>query len=230
MKIYKNFCVLSISFISFTCLAMPDKNNVDIKVRTEPQIEPFLGKKIDFSNGELFEDEVLYNIDLEGIKRRIVLNRDKMDVTFYTDPKDNFNKIKANIGFDLYVNDVKKKGEYNLNLHCPVTQDTYIEHQALFDEKVKDGQKISTYNLAFEVLERKVVDQGFYSFSFRPKDVRPLKIEEDDVEKELLRMEKEPSDAALLRKHIRDICLFIDLDLHKLVPDRSIRIETTPLK
>lgn len=230
MKIYKKVCILSISLILLACFAMPDTKGVDIKMRTEPQIEKVLGEKINFSDGILFEHKEFYNIDLEDINKKIVLNKDKVDVTFYTDPKDNFNKIKANIGFDLYIDDVKQNGEYNLNLNCPVIQDKFVEHQVLHDEKIKDGQKILTYNLWFETLERRVVDQGFYSFSFSPNDVRPLKIEEEDSEKELLRLEHVSAGEEIRRMGILNICQSIDLDLQNLDPNRNVKVEIISLK
>lgn len=230
MNIYKNLLVSSTIFISISCFAIPDFKEKDIQTRTEPQLDKFLGRKMDFSNGLLFKDEVLSNIELGDDSKRVVLNKDKMDVTFFTDPKDNFNKIKANIGLDFYVNDIKQPGEYNLNLHCSVIQEKYIEDKLLHNEQVKNHEKILTYNLIFNILESKVVDQGSFSFSFSPNDVSLLKIEETDTDKEQLRLEHTSPNKELLRMNILNICQFIDLDLQMLDISRNVRTEIIPLK
>lgn len=217
-------------FVSLTCFAQSEEQFDHLKIRTEPRIDKVLGQKIDFSHSSLFEYDVFYQIDLEYDRRKIVLNKNKMDVTFYTDPKDHFNKIKANIGFDLYENNIQQPGQYQLNLNCPVTKDWYKEEKLLHQEQIKDGKKISTYNLIFYVLKSEVVDRGSFSFSFNPQDVKPIKIEEDDSQKELLRLEHASSDQEMLRLSIFNICKTIDTDLFMSDINRNVITEITPLK
>lgn len=229
MKTYRKILVLSIICASFSCLTKSEEILNHVKVRTEPRIEKFLGQKIDFSNSSLFEYKEFYEIYLEFDHRKIILNKNKMDVTFYTDPKDNFNKIKANIGFDLYENNIQQRGQYHLNLNCPVTKEWYTDEKLLHQEQIKEGKKISTYNLIFDVLKSEVVDKGTYALSFNPQDVKPIKIEEEDSQKELLRLEHTSSDQEMLRKSIMNICQTIDTDLFMADINRNVITEITPL-
>ena len=175
---------LALSIISANCVA--DQN---IQTNMNSPDDRLLGIKIDASKIDQLTPEKLL-IELNR-NEKIRLNKNDMDITVFKDSKDGINKIKALIGFDLYFkNDLRSNHNY-LYAQCPITETKSVDERPTTFTQITNGKPSIFTAYPSKTLSKKVIDRGFYSFSFEPDVKNPIEVKPNTIpiEKELIALD-----------------------------------------
>ncbi|MDM1248727.1 hypothetical protein HX005_15165 [Acinetobacter sp. R933-2] len=175
---------LALSIISANCVA---DQNVQTKMNSPD--DRLLGIKIDASKIDKLTPEKLL-IEL-NMNEKIRLNKNDMDITVFKDSKDGINKIKALIGFDLYFkNDLRSNHNY-LYVQCPIKETKSVAERPTTFTQITNGKPSVFTAYPSKTLSEKVIDRGFYSFSFEPDIKNPIEVKPNTIpiEKELIALQ-----------------------------------------
>lgn len=175
---------LALSIISANCVA--DQN---VQTKMDSFDDRLLGIKIDASNIDKLTPETL-TIDLNS-NEKILLNKNDMDITVFKDSKDGINKIKALIAFDLYFkNNIRSYDNY-LYAQCPIKETKSVAERPTTFTQITNGKPSVFTAYPSKTLSEKVIDRGFYSFSFEPDIKNPIEVKPNaiPIEKELIALQ-----------------------------------------
>ena len=176
---------LALLIISANCVA--DQN---VQTKMDSLDDSFLGIKIDASKIDQLSPEKL-TIDLNS-NEKIRLNKNDMDITVFKDSKDGINKIKALIGFDLYFKNKLRSETNYLYIQCPVQESKSVWVAKPITQITNGKSSIVTAHTS-TTLSEKVIDRGFYSFSFEPDIRNPIIFKSNTIpiEKEVIALSME---------------------------------------
>lgn len=175
---------LVLAIISANCVA--DQN---VQTKMDSPDDRFLGIKIDASKIDQLTPEKLL-IELNR-NEKIRLNKNDMDITVFKDSKDGINKIKALIAFDLYFkNNIRSYDNY-IYAQCPIRETKSVAERPTTFTQITNGKPSVVTAYPSKNLSEKVIDRGFYSFSFEPDVKNPIEVKPNTIpiEKELIALQ-----------------------------------------
>ena len=138
-----------------------------VEVRTNEPSSQYLGMKIDLV-GRAFVDS--FSV---APGKSLFISKSLTDVRIKKDNVDGLNKFHALVAYSLHSGNAKPSEPRFLYVKCPVTRETYIDRSVFKDEMI-DGVMYSAMRVDQEVLSKKFLSLGSYSFLSSPDDVVPL--------------------------------------------------------
>lgn len=151
----------SLSLVLFSLLLTSSFADT-VQVRTNEPESKYLGMKIDLK-GRDFVDRFPV-----APEKFVVINKNLTDVRIKQDKVNHLNKFYALVPYAIHIKGATPSDLKFLYVQCPITRETYVDRSPPPREEMVNGKLQTVLHTDYEVLSKKILDSGSYSFLSSP--------------------------------------------------------------